>query len=320
MNLGAEDSSHMAPPQVVSVILNTNRREDTLACLLSLQGSTYPRHAAIVLDNASTDGSVESIRSSFPAVEVVPLAENRGYAGNNNVGLQVALQRGADWVFVLNEDTIVDAECLSRLVGAAETDARNGFVGPTVYHHDEPDVIQSAGGELTSLWEARHLEQNEADRGQVTAPRPVDWITGCAMLVRRAVIEEVGALDARFFYYWEEVEWCLRARKAGWRVLHVPRARLWHKGVQRAYRPGPSVRYYDTRNRFLMLAKHRAPLPAWVCAWWHVTRTLASWTLRPVHRPMREHRNAMWCGVMDFLGQRWGARPRRAPSGPPRPG
>jgi GT2 family glycosyltransferase len=295
-------------PHVLSVILNTNRRADTLACLASLQQSSYLRHTTIVLDNGSTDGSVESIRSSFPAVRIVALVENRGYAGNNNVGLQAAVAEGADWVFVLNEDTTVDSECLSRLVEVAESDARNGFVGPMVYHHDEPDVIQSAGGMLTRLWEARHWGQNEDDRGQFPAPRAVDWITGCAILVRRAVIEEIGPLDERFFYYWEEVEWCLRARKAGWRILHVPQARIWHRGVQRNYRPGPSVTYYNTRNRFLMLAKHRAPLLAWSFAWWQVLGTLASWTLRPVWRPMREHRDAMWRGIVDFLGQRWGAR------------
>jgi len=295
-------------PHVFTVILNTNRREDTLACLASLERCRYPRHTTIVLDNASTDGSVGSIRSSFPAVQNLALAENRGYAGNNNVGLRAAVAQGADWVFVLNEDTIVDPECLGHLVEVGESDARNGFVGPMVYHHDEPTVIQSAGGEITRRWEARHLGHNQEDRGQFPEPRLVDWISGCAILVRRAVVEEVGSLDERFFYYWEEVDWCLRAREAGWRILHVPRARLWHKGVQRDYRPGPSVIYYNTRNRFLILAKHGAPAFAWAFAWWQVLRTLARWTLRPAYRPMREHRDAMWRGVVDFLGRRWGAK------------
>jgi GT2 family glycosyltransferase len=297
----------MAPPHVVTVILNTNRRADTLACLASLQLSTYPCHTIIVLDNASSDGSTEAIRSSFPAVQVVPLTENRGYAGNNNVGIGAALAQGADWVFVLNEDTILEADGLNQLVKAGTSDSGVGIVGPMVYHHDEPTVIQSAGGELSRWWEARHIGQNEEDRGQFARPREVDWISGCAILVRRAVVEQVGMLDERFFYYWEETEWCLRARKAGWRVLHVPGVRLWHKGVQRNYRPGPSVTYYNTRNRFLLLAKHRAPLLVWFYAWWQTARTLASWTLRPVWRPMAKHRDAMWRGTLDFLRRRWGA-------------
>jgi GT2 family glycosyltransferase len=304
-------------PRIVSVVLNTSRCEDTLACLASLERSSYPRHGAIVLDNASTDGSVERIRSSFPAVEVVPLPENRGYAGNNNVGLREALRRGADWVFVLNEDTIVDPSCLGLLVEAAASDPRVGFVGPMVYHHDEPHVIQSAGGVLTRGWRARHIGQNQDDRGQFPDPRATDWVSGCAVLVRRGVVEDVGPLDERFFYYWEEVEWCLRARRAGWRVLHVPRARLWHKGVQRAYRPGPNVVYFNTRNRFLVLAKHRAPLHAWTLAWAEVILCLAAWTLGPTRRAKREHRRAAWRGTVDFLRRRWGGPPTRTQGSPP---
>ncbi|GIV76515.1 glycosyltransferase family 2 protein [Litorilinea aerophila] len=301
-------------PHVVSVILNTNRREDTLACLASLQANDYPNHTALVLDNASTDGSVEAIRAQFPSVQVLALAENRGYAGNNNVGIAAALAQGADWVFVLNEDTILAPDCLRQLMAVAEGDDTDddtiGIVGPLVLHHDEPTVIQSAGGALGRDWQARHLGQNQPDAGQFREPRPVDWISGCAILVRRAVIEQVGMLDERFFYYWEETEWCLRARRAGWQVVHVPQARLWHKGVQRDYRPSPSVTYYNTRNRLLMMAKHRAPLRAWLIVWFQLVRTLLSWSLRPKwRRVQQEHRTALWRGAFDFLRRRWGMRP-----------
>jgi len=155
-------------------------------------------------------------------------------------------------------------------------------------------------------WHTWHLAQNEQDRGQFTQPYQVEWISGCAILVRREVVEQVGMLDERFFYYFEETEWCLRARKRGWLVLHVPQARLWHKGVQRDYRPSPSVTYYATRNRFLMLAKHRAPLMAWIATWTQILRTLASWSIKPKWQSMRPHRDAMWKGTLDFLRQRWG--------------
>ena len=299
----------MSLPRVVSVILNTNRREDTLACLASLHQTTYPNHRAMVLDNRSTDGSAQAIRATFPDVEIVELVENGGYAGNNNVGIAAALARGADWVFVLNEDTILAPDCLSRLVEVAESDARIGVVGPMVYHHDEPDIIQSAGGMLGRYWESIHIAKDELDQGQFSQPHPVEWISGCAIMVRRAVIEQVGMLDPRFFYYWEETEWCLRAGRAKWRIVQVPRARLWHKGVQRDYRPRPSVTYYSTRNQLLMFAKHRAPLAAWAVAWIRISRTLIAWTVKPKWRSMREHRNAMWRGVVDFLCRRWGHMP-----------
>ena len=293
-------------PSVVSVILNTNRREDTLACLASLSRSSYPNHRALVLDNASTDGSRDAIRSAFPDVEVLELALNLGYAGNNNVGIEAALRAGADWVFVLNEDTVIAPDCLSRLIEAAEKDAGIGIVGPMVYHHDEPDVIQSAGGKLSRWWESFHLAQNARDEGQFAQPHRVDWISGCGILVRREVIEQVGAIDARYFYFWEETEWCVRAGRAGWRVLHVPGAKLWHKGVRRDYRPSPTVTYYATRNRLLTMAKHGAPALVRAVAWLQIFRTLASWTVRPKWALLKAHRRAMWLGVTDFLRGRWG--------------
>ncbi len=293
---------------VVTVILNTNRREDTLACLESLQQGTYDNHKVIVLDNASSDGSAEAIQSAFPAVQVIALDKNLGYAGNNNVGIRAALEQGADWVFVLNEDTITDSECINHLVEIAEYEPEIGIVGPLVYHFDEPGVIQSAGGVLDGRWHSIHAGQNQEDCGQFPEPREVDWISGCAILVRKAVIEQVGGLDERFFYYWEETEWCVRARRKGWRIVHVPAAKIWHKGVQRNYQPSPNITYYATRNRFLLMSKHRAPLQVWIYSVLQIIRTLASWTIKPMYRSMGEHRKAMWQGILDFLRQRWGMR------------
>jgi GT2 family glycosyltransferase len=298
-----------ASPRVFTLILNTNRRADTLACLASLAASTYRQNTVIVLNNASTDGSPAAIAEAFPAVRVEALTENCGYAGNNNVGLRLALREGAEWVLVLNEDTRLAPDCVAALVAAGEADPRVGLAGPLIYHADEPNVIQSAGGLLDRQWHASHAGQNEADHGQFAAARTVDWLSGCALFVRRAVLEQVGLLDASYFYFWEETEWCLRAQRAGWRVLHVPAAKLWHKGVQRSYQPKPSVTYYATRNRFATLAKHHAPWGAWLAAWSEAARTLASWTFRPRWRAKRAHRTALWRGVWDFVRGRMGPAP-----------
>jgi GT2 family glycosyltransferase len=300
----------MAQPYILTVILNTNRRDDTLECLRSLNKSIYPNLDTMVLDNASSDGSVEAIRQDFPEVEIVPLTENRGYAGNNNIGIRRAVEQGADWVFVLNEDTVLDPECITHLAEAVDGDPQCGIAGPMVYHFDAPEVIQSAGGRFDSHLNSIHIGQNEVDRGQYAHTRQVDWISGCAILVRREVIEAVDALDERFFYYWEETEWCLRASKNGWHILHVPEARLWHKGVQQDYSPAPSVTYYNTRNRLLMLSKHGAPFSTWFYTWGKTMGTLRSWTFKPQWRHMQPHRDALWMGMRDFLKRRWGSMPR----------
>ncbi len=304
----------MSQPLVIGVVLNTNRRTDTLACLESLARSDYHNHKTIVLDNHSTDGSLEAVRAEFPDVETIELSRNRGYAGNNNVGIRAALDRRAGWVLVLNEDTILDPSCLTELVRVGESDPQIGMVGPMVYHFDEPDTIQSAGGVLTDSWDSEHRGKDDRDIGQFDGPQEGDWLTGCAIMVRRAVIEQIGVLDEELFIYFEETEWCVRAQRAGWRIVHAPAAKLWHKGVQRNYRPTPTFTYYMTRNRLRMMAKHHAPIHARVAALLQTLRTLVSWTVKPKWRSMREHRDAMWQGLLDFAHHRMGMRPARVKS------
>lgn len=299
----------MRQPLVFNIILNTNRRVDTLACLNSLGKSTYSNQRTIVLDNASTDGSKQIIEEQYPEVQIISLEDNRGYAGNNNVGIDAALTQGADWVFVLNEDIILAPDCLDELIKVGESNPKIGIVGPLVYHDDEPEIIQSAGGVIDNFWQSMHIGQNQVDCHQFPNARPVDWISGCAILVRREVIEEVGALDARFFYYWEEVEWCMRAKENSWQIWHVPQAKIWHKGVQRNYHPGPNTTYYATRNRLMAMEKHHAPLSIWIFTFFNIGKTIISWTAKPRWRNMVEHRKAMWRGVLDFFEHRDGVRP-----------
>ena len=195
------------------------------------------------------------------------------------------------------------------LVDAGEIDPAIGIVGPMVYHHHAPDVIQSAGGVLGPYWDSIHLGRDERDHGQFANVREVEWISGCGILLRREAILQAGPIDERFFYFWEETEWCIRISREGWKVVHVPQAKLWHKGVTIDHKPKPVVTYYATRNRLLTLAKHHAPFMVWANAWAQMVRTLTSWTIKPRWRYMREHRDAMWHGIIDFLRGRWGQMP-----------
>jgi hypothetical protein len=301
--------SNKEVPLVVSVILNTNRCDDTLQCLNSLKNTTYANHQIIVLDNGSTDGSIEAIEAAYPEVTVLSLEHNLGYAGNNNVGIEAALSHDADWIFVLNEDVILADESISKLVEAGESDDHVGIVGPLVYHYDAPELIQSAGGTLDANWFARHRGENKHDEGQFVQNEPVDWISGCAIMVRRGVVETVGALDERFFYYWEETEWCTRARSQGWKVVFVPSAKIWHKGVQKDYKPSVNVTYYWARNWLFFLSKQKAPVRAWAAAFLVLARTLISWSLKPRWKDKKDHRDALWQGMRDFISRRWGIRP-----------
>lgn len=299
-------------PLVISVIIYSGRQADILACLDSFHQSSYPNSKTMVLDYILNDGMVHLVRDMYPNVQVVEINENLGYAGNNNVGIQLAMDQGAEWIFILNDDTVLDPGCLASLIDASESDPSIGFIGPTIYHFREPEIIQSAGGMLGKYWQGVHLGQDEVDRGQFHSSHDVEWISGCAILVRCAVIEKIGMLDPDYFLYWEETEWCLRARRTGWKIVHVPQARLWHKGVQRDYQPKPYVTYYVTRNHLFTLSKHHAPVTAWVYTLFQIFRSLISWTIKPRWRFKREHRDAMWQGFIDFLRHRRGPMPSRS--------
>ena len=296
-------------PCVYTVILNTNKREDTLECLRSLSANDYPNHHLLVLDNASTDGSVEAIQNEFPQVNILNLTENKGYAGNNNVGMQYALKQGADWIFVLNEDTILSPDCLSLLIKHIQETPNVGIAGRLVYHASEPTVIQSAGGYFDPNWRTLHTGINDPDKGQYQSPYNTDWISGCAMLIKREALEKVGLFDERFFYYNEEVDLNYRVKEAGWKIQLVPAAKLWHKGVQQDYRPSANVTYYKVRNFLLFLSLHQAPFKVKIYAWLEYLRMVASYTLRPKWKDKRDHRDAAIQGMIDFLNHRWGKRP-----------
>lgn len=296
-------------PRVEIVVLNWNGGEDTLACLESSMKIDYPAFEVVVVDNGSTDGSAAAIRERFPGVTFIKNGENLGYAGGNNVGLRNALKRDFDYVLLLNNDTEVAPEFLRFLVEAAEADPAVGIVGPTIYYHERPGVIWSAGGAIN--WKRGQtwmVGLNERDREQFGhQPRDVDFVTGCAMLVKKAVLEQIGLLDERFFAYYEETEWCVRAGRARFKIVHVPQAHIWHKISPSAQADSPVVHYYMTRNRLLFLKATKAGIRAWLhtlfieylCTW-------MSWRLRPKWRDKQAQRRVMFQAIKDAWRGRWG--------------
>jgi GT2 family glycosyltransferase len=162
----------MSLPLLFVIVLNNNRKNDVLACLTSLFQNDYKNLRVILVDNVSKDDSVEAIRREFSQVQIIPLTTNFGYAGNNNIGIQAALDQGADWILILNDDTVLDPSCLSLLIETSQRDPAIGIAGPLVYHFDAPKVIQSAGGMLGKYWQSTHLGKDEPDCGQFKSARP----------------------------------------------------------------------------------------------------------------------------------------------------
>jgi GT2 family glycosyltransferase len=211
---------------VTSIVLNWNRREDTLTCLGALVAQQVPGdHRLLLVDNGSTDDTLVAVRAAHPTVAVLALPENRGYAAGVNAGVRRALASGADWTLLVNNDAVVTPGLLARLLDAGDA-PRAGMVAPTIYHLDAPDrVWPSAGRRRRLTLAARDTTAHPPTR----APYDVDWATGCCLLVRRALWEDVGMFDARYRFYYEDHDLCIRARSAGWRILHVPDASALHR-------------------------------------------------------------------------------------------
>jgi GT2 family glycosyltransferase len=293
------------------VILNWKHPDEILACLVSLRRQDYLDYEVVVVDNGSSNGSLPRIRQDFPEVALLENGRNLGFSGGSNVGIRYVMEHGVDYILLLNDDTEVAPNMLSTLVAAGEQDPNTGILGPSIFYFDSPDVLWSAGGSVDRTGAARHLHVDET-AGDPGAPIcDVDYVTGCAMLIKRSVVERVGSLDERFFAYFEETELCARARRAGFNIAYVPQARMWHKigrderGQSRAYL------YLMARNRLLFVKCSGAPVSALLLATLDVLRTAASWSLRPRHRHMRPYATALTRGVFHFLIGEFGAPPAR---------
>ena len=215
------------------VVLSWNGRDltrDTLASLAACRVPAGWRVHTLVVDNASLDGSPEMVRAEFPAVELLALAENRRFAGGNNAGVARALEQGADAVMLLNNDVVADPGLLEKLLAALAEDPRAGAVTPLIYFAPPTDRIWYAGGRCRpALAHSSHRGIRERDRGQYRSLEETGYLTGCCLLATAEAWRRVGLLDERYFIYAEDADWSLRARAAGFRLLFVPTARLWHR-------------------------------------------------------------------------------------------
>jgi len=291
-------------PKVGLIVLTYNGLELTRACLDSIRASDYPNLETWVVDNASVDDTLQTVRQAYPEVQLLALPENRGYAGGNNAGIQAALAHGAELVFLVNNDTALYPDCISSLVRALRRHPQAGMAGPMVHTWDD-NLISSAGGQ--AAWrhaDAVNVGMGEADTGQY-AERQVDFINGCSLMVTRAAIASAGLLDERFFMYWEEVDWAMRFRAAGWEIWFEPEARIRHRAPIHWQGQRPTTLYYVTRNRLSFMLRY-APWPGKPLA---VARALwGAWRGIRGHQQAGRlvHARATQLAIRHALQRRWG--------------
>lgn len=254
------------------VVLNYNTPSDTIECLKSLKNCPQPKNMilkTIVVDNGSTDDSVDLISKRYPEVKMIENIQNKGFAGGNNSGIRAALDENPTHILLLNPDTYVHKDFFKKLYTSAINNPKVGILSPLIYFakgfefkkrykkNQLGKVIWYAGGKFdwdNILGPNDHVD--EVDKGQFRKPMETDFATGACMLIRRNVIDEIGLLNENYFLYLEDVEFCHRARMKGWRIMFDPRPKIYHKVSQSSGIGSPLNDYFITRNRLILGMKY----------------------------------------------------------------
>jgi GT2 family glycosyltransferase len=245
------------------IVLNYNGREVLPGLLESLEKSDYTNWRLFLVDNASTDNSLALARSWLDRLpmEIIENRENLLFSGGNNVGIKRAMEWGANYIFLLNNDTIVPPTLISELIEFMKKNPVVGISGPMIHFGKPEGVIWGAGGLVYEWWGVvRHRGIRQRDVGQFPEAGRVDYVSGAAMMIRRGVIEKIGMLDTGFPMYYEDTDFCYRAKRAGYEVWYVPTAPLIHLVSVAA---GGQASMFKIRTRFSSGIKFFARYSKW---------------------------------------------------------
>lgn len=246
----------------VVVIVNWNGRRLLDACLDAVSAQTMRADLIVVVDNGSTDGSVEHLRERWPAVRIVSLDRNVGIAAGNNAGIRAASEAGARFVLLLNNDADMRPPALGELHTALAAGGEGTWAAaPKILYRSEPGRIWSAGGAF-EWWRglSRDRGTDEPDRGQYDEPADIDYANTCCLLVRVEAFDRIGLMDEAYFMYYDDSDFSARIRRAGGRIRYVPSAEVLHdvQATARVAAAAPNffALYYTTRNRGRFIARN----------------------------------------------------------------
>ena len=257
--------------KVAIVLVNWNSFDLTKDTLESLQQTTYTNYDCILVDNGSVDDSGDLIEEQFPNCIVLKSSTNKGFTGGNNIGINYALQQDYEYIMMLNNDVAVEPYFLEPLIAKLEQDDSVGAAQPLIYFHHDRHLIWNAGSTYnTFLGICSTPDYNKKDPGHVfrNKAKHIDWITGCAFMIRASVLKEVGLLKEAFFIYYEDVDLSFRIKAAGYQLAYVPSSVIYHiAGMSHKTKEkgkegfvSPKVHFLNARNRIWCLKEHT---PAW---------------------------------------------------------
>ena len=265
-------------PLVEIIVLNWNGLADTLRCIVSLENQTYPNFRIVVVDNGSTDGSARALAALGDRVKVMGLTQNLGYTGGNNAAMREAFGRGADYVWLFNNDATAAPSALATLVAATERNPAIGLASPLVMESPDlgtmqhgcgmfdlvrPEYIHSEGARQAEDWQLRHPDQIA--------------VHGTALLIRRTLYQAIGGLGDHFFAYWEDIDYSIRSAKAGYRNVVIDEAVIYHASKQPQTAPDsikPHYYYFMSRNELLLWRKFCSRRTFIKSALWNLHRQL----------------------------------------------
>lgn len=243
-------------PKVAIIILNWNGLSDTIECLESVMQLHYRAFEVVVVDNASSDGSVEAIKRDYPHVNMLCNQENLGYTGGNNIALRHALDQGFQYFWLLNNDTIVDPYSLSEMINIAESSPDVGLLSPVIYHYDNSEEIQFCGSYVDAKrYNINHFKSIDDYIKYASETEISLW--GTALLIKRRVVETIGFLDDNLFAYYEDCDYSCRTARAGFKNIVTLNAKVFHKDSRSTgSRTAPLQVYLRFRNNYLFWKKN----------------------------------------------------------------
>jgi len=241
-------------PNLWVVIPTYNRCDDLLACLDSLNNAGLCEKNIIVVDNNSQDDTIKQVNKKYPKINLIALEDNKGATGASNIGFDFALDKNAEWVLRLDSDTVVAENFLPPLLDKALQDQKIGVIAPKIYYFEPPDEIWYAGADSHSFhFGTIHDHRGERDTPENNCTRETEYAWGAAMLIRREVVEQTGGFDKDFFIYYEEVDFCLKVRDLGFKLVFVPESHIWHKVGSTARNSWTA--YHWNRSKMLLYRK-----------------------------------------------------------------
>ncbi|MFO7694844.1 MAG: glycosyltransferase [Vicinamibacterales bacterium] len=301
-------------PVIAAVVLNYNTPDDTLLAVLSLRASRRPFDQVVVVDNGAGTECERALSPWRDSVRYIRSPGNVGFSAGCNIGIRAALDAGADMVLLVNSDAVLAPDAVERLEHALMAEPGAGIAAPLVASRAEPGIVGSAGIAYSA---ATGRMKHEGFGGRTTdlcegPVQTVDVVSGCVMLIRRSVFDRIGLFDERYFYSFEDIEFCLRARRAGHRILLVPQALAYHEGHQSIGAASASRLYYAARNH-LLLAQSALPLTGlrtFVRAAGIVLLNVA-YAVRVPAVPRLAALRAVISGTIDHMRGHYGPRPSR---------